>query len=401
MKHTLAILAIAGTALLAMAYAACRPLPAAAAVSPEDIQAARACGLSSEDSRRLGEDVSILLSLVQADVLQKEDIQRAATALLERPDTPWPVETYEVVPDEGAVRLGGVSLPLPNDHDLQPRGLTTYSVWCQVAWQPDGPFAIPAAGHPTGPFDTSWLLALLPNRGACYQLVSAPAAWRLSSILELPKVSLPETEAGPAAPPLGFYAYMALDAPGLGLDAGLVLNPETGRWDVFTWWRTVDETVWRQGSLEPTPESGSKFLLILEVTREGNGCNLRIYDTSNWTLAGWFYEPLPPECHITRANLAMEFRLVSAVATSRGDVPPGVRYSCIWQAPSLAGLTEVPPGKDGTRTLWGMKLAPGWTLLSRDYVQGTGSYPAPPDPTVWVYLPAVSYREVIVEIRGE
>lgn len=316
MRHTRAILAMAGTALLVVTCAACRSLPATAAVSPEDIQAARACGLSSEDCRRLGEDLSILLSLVQADVLQKEDIQRAATALLGRPDAPWPMETYAVAPDGGTVRLGDASLPLPNDHVPEPRGPTTYSVWHHAAWLPDGPLAIPPEPRPANPIDTSELLALLPNRGACYQLITAPAAWRLSSILELPKVSLPETEAGSAAPPLGLYAYLGLDAPGFGLDAGLVMNPQTGRWDVFTWRRTQDETVWRQ-------------------------------------------------------------------------------------APSLAGLTEVPPGKDGTQTLWGMKVAPGWTLLSRDYVQGTRSCPASPDPTVWVYLPAVPYRNVIVEIRGE
>jgi len=221
---------------------------------------------------------------------------------------------------------------------------------------PDGPFAIPAFGRSWGPYDHSGAFSLLPNRGAFYRLTTAPAGWRLSTVLQIPEVILAEGTIETSN--LGFYAYTGLEAPSFGLDAGLVLDPRTSDWEAFIWEWSSEESVWRQAALSSAVGPGSEVLIVLEVSNEGAGCDLRLYRVDDWSLLGWYHHDISGDmagnpdmmdgayAAISRSNLAMQFKLVSAVATVSGDVPAGVGCrNWVWRGSSLAGLCEASPGE--------------------------------------------------------
>ncbi len=335
-RATLATIALA--ALLPTACLGCRA--ASVSVTDAQVQAERVCGLSSRDCALLGDDLGIVLSLGQVGLLSKTDAKRAMAALRERPGAASPTNAGDIDPVLNLVRVGERVFPTPNDHGREARDSSSYSVWCQAAWRPDGPFAIPAAEQAITPRDMSDELGILPNRGACYEIVTAPGTWRLSSVVEIPALFFPE-EAGSHQESLAAYAYIGLDGPGVGLDAGLICDAATRQWEAFTWLRSQTQSKWCQGALSRRIDAQSRLLLVLEVTAEADACRLRVYDADDWGLVGWFEVPVPPDAHVTRANKALEFRLVSALATVAGDLPHGARYAgCRWIGTCRAGLCE-------------------------------------------------------------
>jgi len=259
-------------------------------------------GVSREVLARLGEDGSVVASLIRGGLIDQEGVQKLCANFLNpvrfenlEPVIEWPVDPIRHV----AITAYG-ELPLPPDEmsvvsSNQPQRATSVQpLWVNLPdWSGTGPY---------------------------WKVHSIGGYWKSTAYIDTPTSSDQSltTSDNP-------YLYLGIQTPyrdaSYMCDAGIAFLRSTGKWALF-----YNDTTFATQNLSVDAPAGTGLYLIVQVLSTNNQYKLEVIYPPTWQTVGSVTRTVPSTWNFSRTNSSIGVRYVSSIGQKPEDLGSGGYY---------------------------------------------------------------------------